>query len=326
MAPLPTARPSRTSRSRARRSRRTMRREKCSNSRAVTRSGPTLRHSSGVNSATFKLFMDGTNVTSSATTGSTYIKWLSPTLSVGAHRMVSYGCARMAVVTRWRQTSAFHPRRSATVWTIRSRRAAGGEGRFGLLPGALPLPPSNLRGCPTSQGYPDIKMDSPASLLPARWLDARQHLHGAGELGQHHYHQLDHLRSHVFRHLDLLQQHLARGTRVTTGVSWLHTDPSDPLVGRPTTTATARLRAAAAAWRPWAAAGGRAAAAVGRPSFMAIDRPRRPSARGGGGIHPLLGNPGAIDTSSYWGDAQRDLHHSERERSLLGCDAGLDGV
>jgi len=123
-------------------------------------------HPSGVDSTTFRVFIDGSDSTSSVAAIITANSISLPVVRLlgGEHVFTSYGCA---VTERCDSLStSFQHTGPATTWEFDdSLPPIEGEGRFGTLPGALPLPPENLRGCQVNVGDPEIWLTSPFSFL-----------------------------------------------------------------------------------------------------------------------------------------------------------------
>ncbi len=114
----------------------------------------------GINTSTLKLFVDGTNYTSSSQVSGTTIRRIASGLTAGTHRLTTYGCTNGSrcdsVSTNFTIVGSPGP-----VALDDSLPPMDAEGVFGTLPGALPLPPENLRGCPVNAGDPDIVLQSP---------------------------------------------------------------------------------------------------------------------------------------------------------------------
>jgi RHS repeat-associated protein len=123
-------------------------------------------HSSGVNAATFKLLIDGVDRTASAQVTATAVKATATSLNLpgGFHALGSYGCATNGRCDSSSATTFYVPGNVASNLDD-SLGAPAGDGIVGLLPGALPLPPDTLKGCPLGQGWPMIKLNAPFSYI-----------------------------------------------------------------------------------------------------------------------------------------------------------------
>ncbi|HZH40405.1 MAG TPA: hypothetical protein VFD85_05320, partial [Gemmatimonadales bacterium] len=122
-------------------------------------------HPSGVDSTTYKIFVDGHDSTASAhthRTGSTL--WANLTLLGGSHSIKTWGCAKNSPVRC--DTSVVVVAAEAappTLWQLDDSLAPNTDARFGWVPGGVPLPPTNLLGCPVTLGDPTINVTDPAS-------------------------------------------------------------------------------------------------------------------------------------------------------------------
>ena len=129
--------------------------------------GDTIRivyaHPSGVNTATSKLFIDGVDSTNRSTlTGNTRTAVLG--LAGDYHKLGSYVCATNgrcdSIFTNYRAIGV-----SAQANIDDDLPLPTGEPASSLLPGALPLPPDSLRGCPITTDHPEIRLISPFSYI-----------------------------------------------------------------------------------------------------------------------------------------------------------------
>ncbi|HTR79004.1 MAG TPA: hypothetical protein VMH39_12870, partial [Gemmatimonadaceae bacterium] len=113
---------------------------------------------SGITGSSLELLVDGSVYATGSSDGES-IRASATSVTGGSHTLVSYGCATNgrcdSVATSFIMAGA------PVTYDPDSLPPANGEGRFGLLPGALPLPPDSLRGCPTTSTYPDILLESP---------------------------------------------------------------------------------------------------------------------------------------------------------------------
>jgi hypothetical protein len=122
-------------------------------------------HSSGVNSTSFQLFIDGADFTNDShvhKTSSTI--WESGlTLGVQTHTVGLYGCAvngRCDTIPKISFIAIGAPSTFGMDDSLPLPTSAQG-GYSGTLPGALPLPAVNLRGCPVNVDEPLIQLQSP---------------------------------------------------------------------------------------------------------------------------------------------------------------------
>ena len=265
--------------------------------------GDTLRatysHPSGINTASFKLFLDGRDSTSRATVTSTKYEATTLRMQVGTHTWTTYGCAsngRCDSLTTTFSASEVPP----TFALDDSLPLPVTEPTIFLLPGALPLPVDSLRGCPRGSDDPEIRLSGPFSYFFQGSLDPA-------------------LQGFIFLAAPITTDSLAiisitvdhkpgDGTQLCNQWVWLnenqydwnfweHSDPNDPLwdnypygdrtgggppggnllsfggTGKPDETLT----------RQMAATGGKSNA----------------GGKKGGGITPQIAGPGAIKASTY---------------------------
>lgn len=125
-----------------------------------------LSHPSGINTASFKLYIDNVDRTSQATKTSTAMTAAAATLALGGgfHSLKSYGCALNGRCDSTSVTTFVVPG-SVSSNLDDSLGPPAGAGIVGLLPGALPLPPDTLKGCPIDMGWPMIKLSQPFSYI-----------------------------------------------------------------------------------------------------------------------------------------------------------------
>lgn len=127
----------------------------------------TFSHPAGVDSATFRLVIDGIDSTSHAHKTISGIWANSLQLTTGQHTAKAYGCT----VTGRCDSSAvvsFAATGSVSVWNLDDSLPNPFVGSSGIEPivgGALRLPPSNLKGCPTIVDAPEINLTDPYSFL-----------------------------------------------------------------------------------------------------------------------------------------------------------------
>ena len=128
----------------------------------------TYDHPSGVDSTTFKLFIDGHDSTGSAHSHRTATTlWANLTLLGGAHTFKAYGCAKNVPARCDTSLTVFAAAvGQPTVWQLDDSLPINTEIAQGWVPGGIPLPATNLLGCPTALGYPAINLTDPASYLP----------------------------------------------------------------------------------------------------------------------------------------------------------------
>jgi RHS repeat-associated protein len=119
-------------------------------------------HPSGVTPSTFRLIVDGVARTGTTTSNSIYLDGL--VLLNGPHRVAAYGCAVNGRCDTLR-TVSFTVLGPATTFDLDDFLPLPGPGGgfSGSLPGALPLPPAELRGCPVDVDDPEIRLTSPNS-------------------------------------------------------------------------------------------------------------------------------------------------------------------
>ncbi|HET6579892.1 MAG TPA: hypothetical protein VFG66_16345, partial [Gemmatimonadales bacterium] len=122
-----------------------------------------LSHPSGINTGSFKLLIDGSQRAATVTSSSLTAPAATLTLLAGSHSWVTYGCAGNGRCDTVKTT--FNSTGPAVSWELDdSLPPPEGHGIEGLL-GGLPLPPTNLLGCPVNTDAPEIRLMSPASFL-----------------------------------------------------------------------------------------------------------------------------------------------------------------
>jgi RHS repeat-associated protein len=115
-----------------------------------------------ISTSTIKVYMDGVDVTSSGSVSGTTISLPVTSLALGPHVFSSYGCNTAGRCDQ--VTTSFTRVGTVTSYALDDSIPPGtGEGLFGLLPGALPLPPVGQRGCPVENSNPDILLNTPYS-------------------------------------------------------------------------------------------------------------------------------------------------------------------
>jgi hypothetical protein len=122
-----------------------------------------LGHPSGINTATVKAWIDGGQKTIQVTSTQFNATPSQLQLSAGTHTWRSTACANNGRCDT--VTTSFTALPSVTPFNLDdSLPAPQGTGIAGLL-GGLPLPPTNLRGCPVTTSSPEIRLSSPVSFL-----------------------------------------------------------------------------------------------------------------------------------------------------------------
>ncbi|MGE3526502.1 MAG: hypothetical protein AB7I33_11350, partial [Gemmatimonadales bacterium] len=124
-----------------------------------------LGHPSGVNTGSLHLYIDGTE--KSATITSTTLKATAAALNLssGWHTWKTTGCANNGRCDT--VATAINVVGPPAAWSMDDSLPApvGSEPLYGLLPGALPLPPANYRGCPVAANYPEIRLTQPFTYI-----------------------------------------------------------------------------------------------------------------------------------------------------------------
>ena len=122
-----------------------------------------LSHPSGISAASFKLLIDGSERPATVTDSTLTASATSLNLLAGDHTWLTFGCAANGRCDSVRTT--FSTSGPATAWELDdSLPPPEGHGIEGLL-GGLPLPPTNLLGCPMNTDAPEIRLVSPTSFL-----------------------------------------------------------------------------------------------------------------------------------------------------------------
>lgn len=257
-----------------------------------------FQHPSGLVQNSFRIFLDGHDSTSSIrdTITSTSVRWMRPTLVAGNHSFTSYGCAQSGRCDSL--TTTFLATGPGSVWELDdSLPPVEGGGRFGLLPGALPLPPANLRGCPVNAGDPEMLV-GPFSYI-YQWPNA-------SDSGGYIF-MAALLWDATIQITATTVDYPPSSTRTCATIPWLddsqydwnywaHSDPNDPLWDSyPYGDRTGyRMQSVVTAPRS-----GHAPDKAGLGPDHATGRAWGQS-HGGGGIIPMIRNPGGINPSTYW--------------------------
>ena len=133
----------------------------------VVVAGDSLRaimgHASGINVSAVTVLIDGSDYSTQAVVTSSGYS-LAPILTAGSHTWQSTVCAMNGrcdtVHTSFDYIGSINPSLDDSL-----PMPSGAEPLFGLLPGALPLPPLSYRGCPVIAGDPEIRLSGPVSYL-----------------------------------------------------------------------------------------------------------------------------------------------------------------
>ena len=123
-----------------------------------------LYHSSGINTSTFKLYIDGQVRTATVTSTAITAAASSLGLTGGAHTLRTFGCANNGRCDSSTVTGFIVSGNVASSLDD-NLGLPNGDGIVGILPGALPLPPDTLKGCPVQQGSPMINLNEPFSYI-----------------------------------------------------------------------------------------------------------------------------------------------------------------
>jgi len=125
-----------------------------------------LSHPSGVNTNCCTLLIDNVNRTSQATISQNVLAAAASNLALtgGFHSLRVYACAVNGRCDSTATTTFFVSGNAASNLDDNLGPPMG-DGLVGLLPGALPLPPTELRGCPLLMGWPMIKLSQPFSYI-----------------------------------------------------------------------------------------------------------------------------------------------------------------
>jgi len=260
----------------------------------------TFSHASGTNVTSYRLFIDG--VDSSVTTARTTGLMTRPigNLAYGTRRITTYGCAnngRCDSLT----TTFFVTSQPPSLSLDDSIPPAQNELISGILPGALPLPPDTLRGCPMVAGYPDIILSTPFTYAyqPANTTTPGGDIFMASVHGDT-----------VLTITSTMQDNPAGNGRTCAGLTfltefqydwnyWQHTDPQDSLWltypygdrqgGFPQSIVVGPVEDATLS--------GASLSQGARASSATATGNRRRS--GGGGVVPMVGSYGVRD-ETYW--------------------------
>jgi len=253
-------------------------------------------HPSGVVQSSFRMLIDGTDVTSSATITPTTMFRMGTGIAPGNRVLTTYGCA-----TNGRCDSVLTTFVSVNLpssWSLDdSVPAADGELLSGILPGGLPLPPIDLRGCPTEVGGPDILLNAPFTYTyqPPNATTPGGDIFMAGVMWD----------TQISITSTTVDNDPSNGRTCNT-ISfldwdqydwgyWMYTNPDDPLWDsypygdRQGLGPQGRVASTTSGHQP-NDGNLRTVQSLGSLSIV----------RGPGGVSPMAGEAGAIDTASYW--------------------------
>jgi RHS repeat-associated protein len=270
----------------------------------MTSSGDSLKaifqHESGVVSQSFRVLIDGRDSSLNAQVTPHSILLSTQDLLAGNHVFTSYGCAVNGRCDSL-STTFVHIGPSTTWELDDSLPIIAGEGRFGTLPGALPLPPIELRGCPVEVGDPEIWLSSPFTYI-------FQPEHDTIPAGYIFWASVNWDDTIVITATTASPADTNRTCSILPWLEdsqydwdyWLHSDPDDPMWETyPYDDRGAALRsvspAPAVAARPVA---GRAAGGLGPHHPLGVLRTQLSPQGGGGGVRSAAAGP--IDPQSYW--------------------------
>jgi RHS repeat-associated protein len=252
---------------------------------------------SGVDSMTFRVLMNGHDSTAHAQRHATSLRWSAAGFTARTDTLTSYGCA---VNGRCDSLTTIFTFATAISYSMDDSLPPGLGGlESPILPGGLPLPPFDQRGCPTAYGYPDIRLGWPVTFFsqPETETTPAGYIFMAGVVWT------DTLEIEAIT----IDNPIDNGRICTDGGGtipfldwnqydwnfWTHTDPNDPLWDSyPYGDRGSGLRSmnvGAGTHRPEEA------------STASVPGPAQARTQSGGGVvHPMIGDPGAINPSTYW--------------------------